>query len=107
MVAVLGVVLLTLPACGLNKSQAHHDDDASTVSADKLEMSDDEGAIYALLDPEEREAAEHAGIGGADATAADAEQPADGAGDTAGKAGLSFLSVAIVVGAAIAPLFLF
>ena len=107
MVAALGVVLLTLPACGLNKSQTHHDDDASTVSADKLEMSDDEGAIFALLDPEEREAAEHAGIGGADATAADSDQPADAPGDTAAKASLSFLSVAIVVGATIAPFFLF
>jgi len=56
-----------------------------------------------LLDPEERNAMAHAGLAGDARPGADEQD----AGDTAGKVGLSVLSVALTVGAAVAPLFLF
>jgi len=56
-----------------------------------------------LLDPEEREAMAHAGLPGDARPGADEED----AGDTTGKVGLSVLSVALSVGAAVAPFFLF
>jgi hypothetical protein len=55
-----------------------------------------------LLDPEERNAMERAGLPG-DARPEDRQD----ASDTAGKVGLSVLTVALSLGAVVAPFFLF
>src|SRR6266516_4082829 len=76
---------------------------AAACAADRLDDLDEEGAMTDLLDPEEREAMAHAGLPGDARPGADEED----AGDTTGKVGLSVLSVALSVGAAVAPFFLF
>jgi len=98
----IGVGVLALAACGLGKTEK---DPLPTESAARLNLSDNEGAIYALLDPAERDAAERAGVRGADETAP--EDDKEPASDKAAEAGISILSVALVVGAAVAPFFLF
>src|SRR6266566_6077604 len=101
--------LLLAAACAADRRHAARpdDDDPATISADRLDNLDEEGAMTDLLDPEEREAMARAGLPG-DARPGEDEQGAEqGAGDTAGKVGLSVLTVALSVGAAIAPLFLF
>ena len=97
--------LLLAGACAADRRHAARpdDDDPTTISADRLDDLDEEGAMTDLLDPEERGAMERAGLSG-DARPGEDEQ---GASDTAGKVGLSVLTVALSVGAAIAPLFLF
>ena len=97
--------LLLAGACAADRRHAARpdDDDPTTISADRLDDLDEEGAMTDLLDPEERTAMTRAGLPG-DARPGEDEQ---GAGDTAGKVGLSVLTVALSVGAAIAPLFLF
>jgi len=97
--------LLLVGACAAERRHAARpdDDDPATSSADRLDDLDEEGAMTDLLDPEERDAMARAGLPG-DARPGEDEQ---GAGDTAGKVGLSVLTVALSVGAAIAPLFLF
>ena len=98
----IGVAAVALAGCGLGKTEK---DPLPAESAERLNLSDNEGAIYALLDPAEREAAERAGVRGADET-----PPDDGKEPTSDKvagAGISILSVALVVGAAVAPFFLF
>src|SRR5438445_10598595 len=96
--------LLLAGACAADRRHAARpDDDRAAVSADGLDDLDEEGAMTDLLDPEERAAMTRAGLPG-DARPGEDEQ---GAGDTAGKVGLSVLTVALSVGAAIAPLFLF
>jgi hypothetical protein len=95
--------LLLAGACAADRRHATRpDDDPAEVSADRLDDLDEEGAMTDLLDPEERAAMTRAGLPG-DARPGEDE----GAGDTAGKVGLSVLTVALSVGAAIAPLFLF
>lgn len=79
------------------------DDDPTTISADRLDDLDEEGAMSDLLEPEEREAMDRAGLPGDTRPGADEQ----GAGDTAGKVGLSVLTVALSLGAAVAPFFLF
>jgi len=97
--------LLLAGACAADRRHAARpdDDDLATISADRLDDLDEEGAMTDLLDPEERGAMERAGLPG------DAHPGADeqGASDTAGKVGLSVLTVALSLGAAVAPLFLF
>ena len=97
--------LLLAGACAADRRHAARpdDDDPTIISADRLDDLDEEGAMNDLLDPEEREAMARAGLSG-DARPGEDEQ---GASDTAGKVGLSVLTVALSVGAAIAPLFLF
>jgi len=97
--------LLLAGACAADRRHAARpdDDDPTTISADRLDDLDEEGAMNDLLDPEERGAMERAGLSG-DARPGEDEQ---GASDTVGKVGLSVLTVALSVGAAIAPLFLF
>src|SRR5437016_513276 len=99
--------LLLAVACAADRRHAARpdDDDPTTISADRLDDLDEEGAMTDLLDPEERNAMERAGLPG-DARPGEDEQKQN-AGDTAGKVGLSVLTVALSVGAAIAPLFLF
>src|SRR6266516_2112277 len=100
--------LLLAGACAADRRHAARpDDDPAEISADRLDDLDEEGAMTDLLDPEERDAMARAGLPG-DARPGEDEQGAEqGAGDTAGKVGLSVLTVALSVGAAIAPLFLF
>ena len=101
--------LLLVGACAAERRHAARpdDDDPATISADRLDDLDEEGAMTDLLDPEERDAMARAGLPG-DARPGEDEQGAEqGGGDTAGKVGLSVLTVALSVGAAIAPLFLF
>ena len=97
--------LLLVGACAADHRHAarRDDDDPATISADRLDDLDEEGAMADLLEPEEREAMERAGL------PADASRGSDkqGAGDTAGKVGLSVLTVALSLGAAVAPFFLF
>ena len=96
--------LLLAGACAADRRHAARpDDDPAEVSADRLDDLDEEGAMTDLLDPEEREAMAHAGLPGDARPGADEED----AGDTTGKVGLSVLSVALSVGAAVAPFFLF
>ena len=96
--------LLLAGACAADRRHATRpDDDPAEVSADRLDDLDEEGAMTDLLDPEERGAMARAGLQD-DARPGEDEQ---GASDTAGKVGLSVLTVALTVGAAIAPFFLF
>src|SRR5436189_539433 len=97
--------LLLVGACAADRRHAARpdEDDPATISADRLDDLDEEGAMTDLLDPEEREAMAHAGLPGDARPGADEED----AGDTTGKVGLSVLSVALSVGAAVAPFFLF
>ena len=97
--------LLLVGACAADRRHAARpdEDDPATISADRLDDLDEEGAMTDLLDPEERAAMTRAGLPG-DARPGEDQQDA---GDTAGKVGLSVLTVALSVGAAIAPLFLF
>jgi len=99
----IGIAAIALAGCGLGKTEK--ETPLPAESAARLNLSDNEGQIYALLDPAERDAAERAGVRGADETPPDdGKEPAS---DKAAEAGISILSVALVVGAAVAPFFLF
>ena len=96
--------LLLVGACGAERRHAaHSDDDPADFSDDRFDDLDEEGAMTDLLDPEERDATERSELPG------DARPDADkqNAGDTAGKVGLSVLTVALSLGAAVAPFLLF
>src|SRR5437016_1490749 len=97
--------LLLVGACAADRRHARRPDDRDPAPdpADPPDDLDEEGAMTDLLDPEEREAMAHAGLPGDARPGADEED----AGDTTGKVGLSVLSVALSVGAAVAPFFLF
>ena len=96
--------LLLAGACAADRRHAARpDDDPAEVSADRLDDLDEEGAMTDFFDPEERGAMTQAGLAG-DARSGEDEQ---GASDTAGKVGLSVLTVALSLGAAVAPFFLF
>ena len=101
----LAIVLL-LSACAAERPHPADPDDDATFSADRLDFGD-EGPVLDMLDPDEREAAKKSGISGSHA--ADDADPAtpEGKSETAGKVGLSVLSVAVSVGAAVAPFLLF
>ena len=96
--------LLLVGACGAERRHAaHSDDDAGDFSADRLDDLDEEGAMTDLLDPQERDATERSEFPGDARPGADKQN----AGDTAGKVGLSVLTVALSLGAAVAPFLLF
>src|SRR5436309_14913985 len=97
--------LLLAAACAADRRHAARpdDDEPATISADRLDDLDEEGAMTDLLDPEERGAMERAGLPGDAGPGADKQD----ASDTAGKVGLSVLTVALSLGAAVAPFFLF
>src|SRR5437667_11635055 len=96
--------LLLVGACGADRRHAAQPDDApADFSADGLDDLDEEGAMTDLLDPQERDATERSELPGDARPGADKQN----AGDTAGKVGLSVLTVALSVGAAVAPFLLF
>jgi len=101
--AVAGLVLVSACAADRRHVPLPDDPDANLASAEPWGDLDDEGAVNDLLDPEQRDAVARAGFPGAERPAAEQEN----AGDTAGKVGLSVLSVALSVGAAVAPFLLF
>jgi hypothetical protein len=104
---VLGVVLTTTLACGVDARRAgHQGDEQSEFSADRLELNDRD-AILDLLEPEEREALTRSQMSGVRAENGDPVVPAETKADKAGKVGLSVLTVALAVGAAAAPFLLF
>src|SRR5437016_11631292 len=100
--------LLLAGACAADRRHAARpdDDDPTTISADRLDDLDEEGAMTDLLDPEERDAMTRAGLPGDARPGEDEQGASDTAGDTAGKVGLSVLTVALSVGAGLAPLIL-
>jgi len=97
--------LLLVGACAADRRHAARpdEDDPATISADRLDDLDEEGAMTDLLDPQERDATERSELPGDARPGADKQN----AGDTAGKVGLSVLTVALSLGAAVAPFFLF
>jgi hypothetical protein len=104
---VLAVALAGAVACGVDAHRAAHPDDAAPeFSADKLDLSEQD-SILELLEPEEREAFARAGMSGARPEHLDlADDETETKADTAGKVSLSVLTVALSVGAAVAPFFL-
>ena len=98
------VTLALLPACGLDHKRPAPDDDSRDLSADQLDFADDR-SLLEDLDPAERSAAERSGLAGP--SSADDPSESDSKSNTAGKVGISILSVALSVGAAVAPFFLF
>jgi hypothetical protein len=104
---VLGLVLTAALACGLDGRRAGHQDDAEPeFSADRLGLNDHD-AIFDLLEPEEREAFARSHMSGTGDGPGASSDTSEGKADTAGKVGLSVLTVALSVGAAVAPFFLF
>ena len=98
-VALVTVVLL--PACGLDHKAGAPEDDSSDFSADQLDMQDD--VLLDDLDPAEQSAVERSGM----SVARSPDDPQeDTKSDKAGRVGLSVLSVAMTIGAAVAPFFL-
>ncbi|HJQ83784.1 MAG TPA: hypothetical protein VKA21_06905 [Candidatus Binatia bacterium] len=98
---------IAVGACGVDKPRAERPDEPE-YSADRLDLADQD-SILDVLDEEERAAVDRAGMTGA-RPARDEVEPApeeESKADTAGKVGISFLSVALTVGAAVAPFFLF
>jgi hypothetical protein len=95
-----GLALVGLVSCGLGHEKPPGD-------AARSEYSAEDDSILDLLEPEEREAVERAGVTGARPQQAAPAQDGESAADTAGKVGLSVLSVAITIGAAVAPFLLF
>jgi hypothetical protein len=93
--------LLSLGACAAERKNAPHpaDDDLAEISADHLDDLDEEGAMADLFDPEERAAMERSGL-----SSVGEKRSAE---ETAGGVGLSVLTVALSVGAVVAPFFLF
>ena len=101
-------LVVAIVACGLDRQQAGRPKDPEPeFSAERLDFPEQD-SILDLLEPEEREAVARSGISGARpehvATPAD---EGESKADTAGKVSLSVLSVALSVGAAVAPFFLF
>ena len=105
-VALLALVLL--PACGLEQKRPDPGDDMGDFAADRLDLSE-EDSFFDDLDPAERRAVEKSGMGTPRPASEDtdaAPQP-ESKSETAGKVGLSVLSVAMTIGAAVAPFLLF
>jgi hypothetical protein len=118
--AVALAVGVSLGACGPESHRPFfHDDrdDLPEFSAARLGDPMEEGAIMSMLSPAEREAVRRAGLPLRDveppAAAAAAEPPparertVGDTLDTAGKATLAALGVAVSVGAMVAPYLLF
>jgi len=121
---VVGVVMFVVPVaggCGMEKSHSLGDDDeadAPAVSAAHLGDRYEERALADLLEPEERAAAQKAGLPvGEERLAEQADQPdqPDAANadpesgkfartaDKAAQVGMSLLMVGVTVGAMVAP----
>jgi hypothetical protein len=102
----LGLALLAAVACGVDTKHAAGPTDPE-FSAEKLSLANQD-SILDVLEPEEREAVARTGMSGArpEHVAMPGEETETKA-DTAGKVSLSVLSVALSVGAAVAPFFLF
>jgi len=103
-VAALAVAGLVGVGCGLGRHTV--DDPAPKYSAAQLGDLSEQGSILDALEPEERAAVARVGL--ADPPPPDGA-PADreGKADTAGKVGVSVLTVALSLAAAAAPFFLF
>ena len=110
--AVTLLLVVQLPACGLdNKKHPDPADDTGDFAADRL--GSDEDSFFNDLDPAERGALERSGI----ATPRPAHDDADPAPDSkddpesksekAGGIAFSVLTVAMTIGAAVAPFLLF
>ena len=83
-------------------------DDAPAFSADELGDPTEEGSILQLLEPEEREALARSQMTGMRPEPEQKpEPPKEGLGDKIGKVGLSVATVAVSIGAVVAPFFLF
>jgi len=83
-------------------------DDAPAFSADELGEPTEEGSILQLLEPEEREALARSQMTGMRPEPEQKpEPPKDSLGDKIGKVGLSVATVAVSIGAVVAPFFLF
>jgi len=104
----LGLALVAAVACGVDGQRAGRPKDPDPeFSAERLDLAQQD-SILDVLEPEEREAVARTGMSGArpEHVAKPGEETETKA-DTAGKVTLSFLSVALSVGAAVAPFFLF
>jgi hypothetical protein len=111
--AVALLTLVVLPACGLEHKKPDPEDDMGDIAADRLDFSG-EDSFFDDLDPAERKAVERSGIGNprpadedTDTDPAPEPQKPQSKSETAGKVGLSVLSVAMTIGAAVAPFLLF
>src|SRR5215510_8082005 len=108
--AVALLALVVLPACGLEHKKPDPEDNTADFAADRLGLSD-EDTFFEDLDPSERAAVARSGIATPRAIDDDSdpapEPKPQTKSETAGKVGLSVMSVAITIGAAVAPFFLF
>src|SRR5690242_21789841 len=103
-VVVVGTLALTTVP-GLRIVRAA--DDAPAFSADELGEPTEEGSILQLLEPEEREALARSQMTGMRPEPEQKpEPPKDSLGDKIGKVGLSVATVAVSIGAVVAPFFL-
>ena len=100
--------LLLVSACAGDRRHGPRPDDpdadlASVGRWDDLDDHETGSGLTDLLDPVQRDAMTREGLATDDPPGGDEANR----GDTAGKVGLSVLSVALSVGAAVAPFFLF
>jgi len=108
-VAAVSIAAL-LAGSGLlvDRSACAGDDDAPAFSADDLGDVKEDGSILDMLEPEEREALTRSQMTGLPDDPPKPAAPAkEGFGDKLGKLSLSIASVAVAVGAVVAPFFLF
>jgi len=110
--AVMLLMLVQLPACGLdNKKHPDPADDTGDFAADRL--GSDEDSFFNDLDPAERGALERSGIASPRSADDDGKSAPDSQDDPQSKSekasgiAMSVLSVAMTVGAAVAPFLLF
>jgi hypothetical protein len=93
---------------GERSVRAADDADAPAFSADDLGDMKDDNSILDMLEPEEREALTRSQMTGLPEDAPKPVAPEkEGFGDKLGKLSLSIASVAVAVGAVVAPFFLF
>jgi hypothetical protein len=100
------VIALLLSACAAERPHPADPDDDATFSADRLDFGD-EGPVLDMLDPDERDAAKRSGISGSHATEDGSPEAPESKSETVGKVGFSVLTVAVSIGAAVAPFLLF
>jgi hypothetical protein len=119
--AGLVVGVLVLAACGLEhkKKPPADPDDRADVSARDLDDINEEGSIWHSLDNSEKTAVERSGMSGVahhakplddedeDAFEEATHESKETTSDKAGKVTMSFLLVAVTLGAAAAPFLLF
>src|SRR5689334_15193740 len=95
---VAGLALVALVACSAGHQKPKPPPDYSAEQLAEPALGD---SVLDLLEPEEREAVERSGMTGARPVSAPAAESEGGPGDTAGKVGLSLLTVAVSIGAAV------